>query len=80
LGGRPRPIEQRSAEELAKRALLGQGLAAAVNMRRHGNLIAWAKERGLFVRVNRATAWGNPFVLGGAATAPLSSPGAATTT
>jgi hypothetical protein len=30
----------------------------------HGNLIAWAKERGLFVRVDRATPWGNPFVIG----------------
>src|SRR5262245_61289141 len=28
----------------------GAALAAAVNLRRHGNLIAWAKERGLFVR------------------------------
>ena len=36
----------------------------AVNMRRHDKLIAWAKERGLFVRVGRATPWGKPFVLG----------------
>ena len=36
----------------------------AVNLRRHRHLIAWAKERGLFVRVDRATPWGNPFVLG----------------
>lgn len=28
-----------------------QEIAAAVNMRRHGNPIGWAKERGLFVRV-----------------------------
>ena len=33
-------------------------------MRRHGDLIARAKERGLFVRVDRATPWGNTFVLG----------------
>jgi hypothetical protein len=38
--------------------------SVAVNLRRHRNLIAWAKERGLFVRVDRATAWGNPFVIG----------------
>jgi hypothetical protein len=43
--------------------LLEQGIAAAVNMRRHSNLIAWATERGLFVRVDRATPWGNPLVL-----------------
>jgi Domain of unknown function (DUF4326) len=29
-----------------------------------GNLIAWAKERGLFVRIDRATPWGSPFELG----------------
>jgi hypothetical protein len=33
-------------------------------LRRHGILIAWAKERGLFVRVDCATPWGNPFVIG----------------
>jgi hypothetical protein len=53
-----------SADELARRALLEQGVAVAVNMRRHRDLIAWAKERGLVVRVDRATPWGNPFVLG----------------
>jgi hypothetical protein len=41
-----------------------QGVAVAVNLRRHRNLIAWAKERGLFVRVDRATPWENPFVIG----------------
>jgi len=28
------------------------------------HLIAWAKEGGLFVRVDRATPWGNQFVIG----------------
>jgi hypothetical protein len=36
----------------------------AVNMHRHGNLIAWTRESGLFVRVDRATPWAGPFVLG----------------
>lgn len=27
-------------------------------------MIAWAKKRGLFVHVDRATPWGNPFVPG----------------
>jgi hypothetical protein len=53
-----------AADKQERRALLEQGMAVAVNMRRHGNLIAWAKERGLFVRVDRATPWGNPFMLG----------------
>ncbi len=44
--------------------LLEQGAAVAVNLRRHGNLITWARERGLFVRVDRATPWGNRFELG----------------
>ena len=55
-------VERWSAEEREKRALLEQGIA--VNLRSHCDLIAWAKERGLFVRVDRATPWGNPFVLG----------------
>jgi hypothetical protein len=59
-----KPVKRWSAEEREKRALLERGRAAAVNMRRHHDLIAWAKERGLFVRVDRATPWGNPFVLG----------------
>ena len=52
------------ADELARRALLEQGVAVAVNLRRDHALIAWARDRGLFVRVDRATPWGNPFVIG----------------
>jgi len=59
-----KPAGRWAADELARRALLEQGAAVAVNMRGHRGLIAWAKERGLFVRVDRATPWGNPFVLG----------------
>ena len=58
------PAARRTADELARRALLEQGVAVAVNLRKHHNLIAWAKERGLFVRVDRATPWGDPFELG----------------
>jgi len=43
-----------SAEEREKQAQLEQGVAVAVHMRRHGNLIAWARERDLFARVDRA--------------------------
>lgn len=35
----------------------------AVNLSRH-NLIAWARERGLFLRVDWAAPWGNPVELG----------------
>ncbi len=58
------PAGRWSTEELERRALLEQGIAGAVNLRRHGNLIAWARERRPFVRVDRATPWGNPFELG----------------
>jgi Domain of unknown function (DUF4326) len=51
-----------SADELTRAPLLEQDVA--VNLCRHGNLIAWAKERGLLARVDRATPWGNPFELG----------------
>jgi len=63
-GSAETPPASWSPDELARRALLEQGVAVAVHLRRHGNLIAWAKGRGLFVRVDRATPWGNPFVLG----------------
>ena len=49
------PPARWTADEQARRVLLEQGVAVAVNLRRHRNLIAWAKELGLFVRVDRAT-------------------------
>jgi hypothetical protein len=57
------PAAQWSADEMARHALLEQVIALAVNKRRHGNLIARARERAV-VRVDRATPWGNPFELG----------------
>jgi hypothetical protein len=42
-----------SADELARRALLEQRVAVAVNLRRQDNLIAWARERALLP----ASAW-----------------------
>jgi hypothetical protein len=41
------PAAQWSADEMARHALLEQVIALAVNKRRHGNLIAWARERAL---------------------------------
>jgi hypothetical protein len=73
------PAARWSAEEREKRALLELGIAVAVNMRR-GTLIARAKERGVFVRVDRATSRGNPFALGRDGDRRPSSPGTATTT
>lgn len=43
---------------------LRAGNTIVVNLKRHGCLVTWAKEQGLLVRVDRSSAWGNPFVLG----------------
>ncbi|WP_218952195.1 DUF4326 domain-containing protein [Amycolatopsis anabasis] len=55
-----------SDDELARWELLDAGVTVCVSMRRgvHPHLIAWAKHHGLFVRIDRASKWGNPFVLG----------------
>jgi hypothetical protein len=45
---------------------LERGETVAVNMRKSGHpqVIEWAKAHGLFVRIDRKTLWGNPFVMG----------------
>lgn len=52
-----------------ERALLGRlraGEAVVVNMRgdAHPNLVGWAEDAGLFVKIDRRSEWGNPFELG----------------
>jgi hypothetical protein len=49
-------------EEL--RVRLERGEAVAVNMNRDLALVRWAEARGLYVRVDRRTPWGNPFLIG----------------
>jgi Domain of unknown function (DUF4326) len=55
-----------SPDELDRLELLSAGEPVTVSMRAgvHPNLLSWAKARGLFVRIDRGTKWGNPFVLG----------------
>lgn len=55
-----------SHDELARLELLSAGEPVSVSMRAgvHPQLISWAKSNGLFVRIDRGTKWGNPFVLG----------------
>lgn len=55
-----------SNDELRLREVLEAGKSVVVNMAKdgHPNLVAWAKQRGIFVRVDRASKWGNPFELG----------------
>lgn len=52
-----------SDEERELLAKLRKGLTVVVSMRenRHANLISWADEAGLYVRIDRRTEWGNPF-------------------
>lgn len=53
-------------DELARLQRLEAGETVSVSMRSggHPHLISWAMDRGLFVRIDRQSKWGNPFVLG----------------
>ena len=63
---KPAPKPVWSEEELALKAQLENGDTIVVSMKGgiHANLIAWADSQGLYVRIDRNTAWGNPFVIG----------------
>lgn len=51
-----------SAEEEGLRAQLGGGATVVVSLRsHHANLVRWAESRGLLVRIDRRSDWGNPF-------------------
>ena len=57
-----------SAAELTdeERSLLERhrtGATVVVNLSRHKGLIEWAKSAGVFVRVDRRSRWGNPFLI-----------------
>lgn len=59
----PKPVW--SEEELALRTEMQNGVTVVVSMRGlHANLIEWATQSGLYVRVDRRTEWGNPFEMG----------------
>jgi hypothetical protein len=61
--------ENWTAREKRLRAEMERGLAVVVNLRTDVRLIAWARDRGLFVKIDRhpeppgALNWGNPFVI-----------------
>jgi hypothetical protein len=52
-----------SDEERELLARLQSGETVVVNMHHdaHPNLVEWAKDAGVFVRIDRRTVWGNPF-------------------
>lgn len=47
-----------------KRLEAGETICVSLRHGVHPHLIAWATHRGLFVRIDRKSKWGNPFVLG----------------
>lgn len=49
--------------ELRRKEFVEQGVTVHANMKTDLALIQWAKDNGLFERVDRATDWGNPFIL-----------------
>lgn len=61
----PPPVAQPdpwSQEERDMRVDLENGGTVVVSLRgHHERIIRWAQQRGLYVRVDRATPWGNPF-------------------
>ncbi len=41
-----------------------EGRTVVVHMRRCRNLVAWATDRGVYVRIDRRSKWGNPWPIG----------------
>jgi hypothetical protein len=52
-----------TASEKQRKKVVESGYSVVANMKTDVRLVQWAKENGLFVRVDRKTIWGNPFVL-----------------
>lgn len=57
------PLRKWTRDQLRRRALVESGVTVHANMKTDHALIEWAKGNGLFERVDRATDWGNPFIL-----------------
>lgn len=49
--------------ELEKRALVEQGQTVVANLRKDHRLIQWAISQRKYAKIDRATKWGNPFVM-----------------
>lgn len=65
-GGMRVEMDGWSIDELERAELLRAGETVCVSMKRgtHPHLVRWAQEHGYFVRIDRKSKWGNPFVLG----------------
>ena len=57
------PAKWTEREESLRREMEA-GRAVVVNLKTDGRLIGWAEGQGRMVRVDRASEWGNPFLLG----------------
>ena len=51
-------------DELERAELVKAGGTVTANLKRDAALVAWATERGLAVRIDRRTKWGNPYPIG----------------
>ena len=49
--------------ELERKSLVEAGRTVVANMRTDKALIAWAQKEGCYVRIDRRSPWGNPFVI-----------------
>lgn len=58
------PIRQPwSDSEYDRKEIVENGGTVTANIKTDLQLIAWAEENGLYVRIDRQSAWGNPFIL-----------------
>jgi hypothetical protein len=60
----PREPAPWSESERARQQLALAGQAVLANLRTDHQLVTWAKENQIWVRIDRTTDWGNPFVFG----------------
>lgn len=58
------PTEDWKQDELERQDLVKSGKTVVANSGRDKNLIQWAEKKGLAVRVDRSSEYGNPFILG----------------
>lgn len=57
------PFEFWSETEIERKTIVEQGGTVVANQKTDTNLIRWAENNGLYVRVDRYSDWGNPFLL-----------------
>jgi hypothetical protein len=58
------PVDPWSDDEKERKSQVESGAAVIANQQRDKNLIQWAERNGKAVRVDRGSAFGNPFILG----------------